>query len=60
MDQSFRPQRSDTRRSGTFFTALLNIFKMALHWLVWLVGFFQLTEEEQREAGIYLDRPFKE
>ena len=56
MDKSLHPQRSDTRRSGTF-NALLKIFKMVLHWLV---GYFQLTEEEQREAGIYLDRPYEE
>ncbi|HEY5729909.1 MAG TPA: hypothetical protein VIS72_07645 [Anaerolineales bacterium] len=59
MDNSFHPQtqRSDIRRSGTFFTALLKIFDNAFHWLV---GFFQLTEDEQREAGIYLDRPYEE
>lgn len=59
MDNSFQPQRSDIQRSGTFFTALLRrIFgSSAFHWLV---GFFQLTEEEQKEAGIYLDRPYEE
>ena len=60
MDNSFHPQqtqRSDIRRSGTFFTALLKIFDSTFHWLV---GFFQLSDEEQREAGIYLDRPYEE
>jgi hypothetical protein len=57
MDKSFHSQESDTRRLGTFFTALLKVFDRALHWLV---GFIQLTEEEQREAGIYLDRPYEE
>jgi hypothetical protein len=57
MDKSFHPQRSDTRRPGTFFTALRKIFNMTIHWLV---GFIQLTEEEQREAGINLDRPYEE
>jgi hypothetical protein len=55
MDKSFHPQRSDILRlPGPFFTALLKVFDNALQWLV---GFIQLTEEEQREAGIYLDRP---
>jgi hypothetical protein len=54
MDKSFHPQRSDTRRLSTFFTAFLKIFDSALYWLI---GFIQLTEEEQGEAGIYLDRP---
>lgn len=57
MDKSFHPQESETRRLGTFFTAFLKIFDRVLHWLV---GFIQLTEEEQREAGIYHDRPYKE
>jgi len=55
MDKSFHPQRSDTLwRPGTFFTAVLKIFDRTRHWLA---GFIQLTEEEQRQAGIYLDRP---
>jgi hypothetical protein len=54
MDNSFHSQRSDIRRrSGGFFAVLLKIFVSILRWLV---GFIQLTEEEQREAGIYLDR----
>jgi hypothetical protein len=57
MDNSFHPQKSEVRRPGAFFAALLHIFDSTLHWLV---GFIQLTEEQQREAGIYLDRPYKE
>jgi len=57
MDESFHPQSSDTRRTGVFFATLLKISDRALHWLV---GFIQLTEQEQREAGIYLDRPNEE
>jgi len=57
MDKSFRPQRSDARQPGILFAAFLRISDRALHWLV---GFIQLTEEEQREAGIYFDRPYEE
>ena len=57
MDKSFHQQKSDTRRPDIVFTALRKIFDLALPWLV---GFFQLTEEQQREAGIYLDRPYDE
>jgi len=53
-NKSFQPQRSDTWRLGDSFIAFLKIFDSALNWLV---GFIQLTEEEQREAGIYLDPP---
>ena len=54
MDNSFHSQRLDIRRPEASFAALLTkIFDMSLHWLV---GFIQLTEEEQKEAGIYLDR----
>ena len=54
MDNPFNPQRSDTWRPGAFLAALLKIFDSALSRLV---GFIQLTEEEQRDAGIYLDHP---
>jgi hypothetical protein len=58
MDNSFQPQSSDTQRPDTFFTTLIKkVFESTFHWLV---GFIQLTEEEQREAGIYLDRPYEE
>lgn len=54
MDKSFHPQRSETWRFDTFFTALLKVFDSAI---LWLVGFNQLSEEEQMDAGIYLDHP---
>jgi hypothetical protein len=57
MDNSFQPQRSDTQQPDIFFSALIKILDRTLYWLL---GFFQLTEEEQREAGIYLDRPYEE
>jgi len=58
LDKSFQPQRSNTlRQPCTFFTAIRTIFDWALHWLV---SFIQLTEEEQRETGIYLDYPIPE
>jgi hypothetical protein len=52
MDNSFHPQRSDTRPPGAFFTALLKVLDSALHWLA---GLIQLTEEEQEDAGIFPD-----
>lgn len=57
MDNSFQPKRSDTQQPDHFFTALIKIFDGILDWLV---GFIHVTEEEQREAGIYLDRPYEE
>lgn len=54
MDFLFHSKRSDTRRPGAFLAALLRKFNNALGRLI---GFIQLTEEEQRDAGIYLDHP---
>lgn len=54
MDGSFREQGSDTQKAPESFLASLRIFASLLNWLV---GLFRLTEEEQEEAGIYLDRP---
>lgn len=53
MDNSFRQQESGTQEPGGFF-ASLQIFNGILQWLASLV---QLTEDEQEDAGIYLDRP---
>ena len=52
MDNSFQNQATDTHQSSGF---LFNrqIFVSILDWLA---GFIQLTEEEQDDAGIYLDR----
>jgi hypothetical protein len=51
MDKSFRRHESGTQKPGSFFVNPL-IFENILRWLARL---FQLTEEEQNEAGIYLD-----
>lgn len=51
MDNSFRRQGSDAQPAGGFL-ASLQIFNSLLHWLA---GLIQLTEEEQKDAGIYLD-----
>ncbi len=44
MDNFLHRQVSDTQRQGGFFAGILH----------WLAGLFQLTDEEQGEAGIYL------
>ncbi len=44
MDNFLNRQVSDTQQPGGFFAGILH----------WLAGLLQLTEEEQREAGIYL------
>ena len=54
MDSSFREQGSDTQKAPRSFLASLRIFASLIDWLA---GLFRLTEEEQEEAGIYLDRP---
>ena len=51
MDNSFRQQGSDSRQPGGFL-ASLQIFNGILNWLA---GLIQLTEEEQKDAGIHLD-----
>ena len=43
MNKLFRQQKSDSQQPNSFF--------VILHWLV---NLFQLTEEEQEEAGIYI------
>jgi hypothetical protein len=57
MDSSFHSQISGVQRHFSFLASLLKIFYNALNKLV---GFFQLTEEEQRDVGIYLDYPESE
>ena len=54
MDSSFREQGSDTQKAPRSFLASLRIFASQL---MRLAGLIRLTEEEQEEAGIYLDRP---
>jgi hypothetical protein len=59
MDNSFQQQESDTRQNNGFlaglqiFDSLLPIMRRSVNWLA---GFFQLTEEEQENAGVYLGR----
>jgi len=55
MDNSFQQKGSNTRPSGGFLATSVQTVNNMLHWLVKLIG---LTEEEQRDAGIYLgDQP---
>ena len=54
MDSSFREQGSDTQKAPRSFLASLRILASLINWLA---GLLRLTEEEQEEAGIYLNRP---
>ena len=54
MDSSFREQGSETQKAPKSFLAILRTFASLINWLA---GLIRLTEEEQEEAGIYLDRP---
>ncbi len=49
MDNSFDQQEPDTQKSRGLFSNLQILHDV----LTWLAGLFQLTEEEQDEAGIY-------
>lgn len=50
MDSTFREQGSGTQQDPKRFLPILaSIIK-------WLAGLIKVTEEEQVEAGIYLDR----
>lgn len=52
MDNSFRQQGADTQpQPNGFLAASLQIFNDILNRLT---GLFELTEEEQKDAGIYL------
>jgi len=53
MDKSFRPQGSGTRQPDSFLTVALHNFGRILRWLAALIHW---TEEEQEDAGIYIDR----
>jgi hypothetical protein len=50
MDNSFHRQETDTQQP-TGLLASLQIFNSILDWLA---GLIKLTEEEQKDAGIYL------
>jgi hypothetical protein len=54
MDNPLQQQESQSRQPGGFPPLSLQIFDSILQWLT---GILQLTEEEQDDAGIYLDRP---
>ncbi|MBI5353844.1 MAG: hypothetical protein HZB50_14470 [Chloroflexi bacterium] len=49
MDAPFREQKSGTQQPGRVLAGL----QILIGLLNKMVGFFQLTEEEQREAGVY-------
>jgi hypothetical protein len=51
MDKSFRQQVTNAQQAKIFLI-MPKFFGGILHWLA---GLFQLTEEEQKDAGIYLD-----
>ena len=50
MDNSFLRQGSNTQQQSGLLATLRNFNSI----LNWLVGLFQLTEEVQKDAGIYL------
>ncbi len=54
MDNSFRDQGSRTQQGPQSLLASLPILGNLIKWLASLIHW---TEEEQEEAGIYIDRP---
>jgi len=59
MDNSFHRQESDTHKKRNFSTSMWTFDSIVLlmrHSLNWLAGFFQLTDEEQENAGVHLGR----
>jgi hypothetical protein len=54
MDNSFRQHGSDTQQQPGGLLASLQVFHNILNWLA---GLIQLTEEEQKDAGIQLGDP---
>ncbi len=61
MDHSFRQQGSETHQQPGGLLASLQIFNSILplmrHSVNWLAGLIQLTEEEQKDAGIQIGDP---
>ncbi len=53
MGNSIREQGSATRQDPKRFLVSLTILVSLIKWLVSLIN---LTEEEQQDAGIYIDR----
>lgn len=59
MDKSFHPKESNMQQQNVFLTSLRifdSILSLMRHTVNWLAGFFQLTEEEQENAGVFLGR----
>jgi hypothetical protein len=54
MDSSFGEQDSETQQQPK--RSFINLRRLASI-IQWLAGLLHLTEEEQRDAGIYLDHP---
>jgi hypothetical protein len=54
MDNSFHEQGSRTQQDRKRFLVSLPMLGNLIKWLASLI---QWTEEEQQEAGIYMDRP---
>ena len=54
MDNSFHEQGSQAQQDPKSFLVSLPILGNLIKWLT---SFIQWTEEEQEEAGIYMDRP---
>ncbi len=52
MDASFRQKISDMSQPNGFIASIQIVGKL----LNWMTGFIQLTEEEQRDAGIYIGK----
>jgi len=58
-NSSFQQQESDTQQKRVFSTGMWifdSILPLMRHSLKWLAVFFQLTEEEQENAGVFLGR----
>lgn len=60
MDNSFFHQQESEmkQKSGplTGFHIFASLLPLMRHSVNWLTGFFQLTEEEREDAGVYLGR----
>lgn len=56
MDNSFPQQGSRTQQPGSLLPGL----RFFVGVLSWLVGLIQLTEEERKEAGVYVGDPLNE
>lgn len=52
MNTSFRQKMSDMQISNGFIAGLQIVDSL----LTWMIGFVRLTEEEQRDAGIYFGK----